>query len=409
MADSKSKLIKFVYGAKDRNGKTVTGTIEAANEDIARQTLEARKLAVITVEPVGGRKIFAWQNIFNRVGKRDIAVFARQLATMISAGFPLVQALRIIVLQTSNPRLKKALEDVVENVERGISLSTAFSKHLGIFDRVVIAVVRAGESSGTLARVLSDLAKELEREASFTSELYSALAYPVFVFSAMIIVGFIMMVKVIPQLEEIFSEAGAQLPWATRAVIAVSHALAGYWYLFIILAIIVYLIVKGWLATDAGKLIWAKMRLKIPIVKGLEENVNMLRLSCIFSLLIRTGIPIVDGIRIVSDVVSNEVYKRALDKTAADVERGVPMSVPIGKSGVFPAMIGQMISVGEQTGKLEDVLDNLGKYYQAEVSRLLKTISALIEPVLIVVVGIGVGIIVFAVIVPIYQLAEIGF
>ncbi|MCX6811815.1 MAG: type II secretion system F family protein [Candidatus Berkelbacteria bacterium] len=320
--------------------------------------------------------------------------------------YNLTDALKVIAGQTKNTYLRDAVEEIAKDVESGFSLSTALAKHRNIFNRVFIAVVRSGEASGKLSAVLEDMAVDLERNYDFSSKLRNAMLYPIFILSAMVIVGALMMIKVIPQLKNIFASSKVELPWATKALIATATFLQGYWWLILLIIIAVYFLIRAYIKSPAGNYFWSRLQLKLPVFGKLLENSEMTRMTLTFQILAKTGIPLLEAINITAETMENEVYKRGLKASAVEVERGVPFSVPLIKNSYVPPMISQMVSVGEQTGKIDEIFDKLSEHYLGETERSLKAVSSLIEPFTIVILGLLVGTMVFAIIIPIYNMSS---
>jgi len=397
---------KYSYTAKDAKGKISSGEIEAANLEIAYKKLEESGLVVMSVEEIRSWE-FSAEFLGRKVGAGDKALFSRQLATMMSAGYPLAEALKVISSQTRSKYFKEVINEVTADVEGGYSLATAMAKHYDVFNRVYIAVIRSGESSGNLSIVLNDISSELERDYKFSSRLRNALLYPAFILSAMIVIGILMMIKVIPQLRDIFADASINIPWTTRAVLATSDFMTKYWWLVILILIAAYVLFRVYLRSPVGNYDWNKFKLKIPVYGSLIEKSSMARMSRTFEILAKTGIPLLEAINITAETMNIEIYRRGLKKAAVEVERGVPFSAPLIKDQNFPVMIGQMISVGEQTGKIDKVFHQMSKHYEGETSRQLKVVASLTEPLTIVILGILVAILVFAIIVPIYNMVEV--
>lgn len=401
-----AELRKYSYTAKDSKGKISSGELEAENLEEAHKKLEENGLVVMSVEEEKKWE-FTASFLGRRVGAGDKALFSRQLATMMAAGYPLVEALKVISSQTRNKYFKQVIDEVTVDIEGGYSLATAMAKHYDVFNRVYIAVIRSGESSGNLSIVLNDIASELERDYTFSSKLRNALLYPAFILSAMVVIGVLMMIKVIPQLRDIFTDANIKLPWTTRAVLAFSNFLSGFWWLVLLILIAAYVLFRIYLRSPVGNYDWNKLKLRIPVYGSLVEKASMARMSRTFEILAKTGIPLLEAINITAETMDIEVYRRSLKKAATEVERGVPFSSPLIKDQNFPIMIGQMISVGEQTGKIENVFRQMSKHYEGETNRQLKVVASLTEPLTIVILGILVAILVFAIIVPIYNMVEV--
>lgn len=327
---------------------------------------------------------------------------------MISSGLAIDQAINLVKMQTRNAAFSKVLSAVYQDVTAGESLSESLGKHPQVFDRVFVSVVKSGEASGKLDKVLTHLADRMESFQNFNSKVRSALAYPIFIIVAMIAVIAIMMVKVIPVLKSVFEESGVKLPWTTRTIIAISNFMVAYWWLVLIVTVILVTAVWAFFRfTKTGRFWWDVIKLKFPIVKYVSYDIYMARFSRTLGMLISSGIPIIETIKITAAAMNNRVYIRILKKVIAQVERGVPMSVPLEKEKDFPVLVPQMIMVGEQTGRLETLMDKLADYYENEVDTKIKTIANLIEPVTIVIVGLGVGFLVYSILYPIYGLVQV--
>jgi len=396
----------FEYEAKNPQGKIIQGEMRAETAKQVENILWKNKFAVITISPK--KKGVFRVRLFERITVRDRAVFARQTATMLSAGFPLLQAMSVIVLQTMNEKFKEIINSIIKDLEDGQAFSTALTKHPKLFSGVYINLVKSGESTGKLPKVMDEIATDIEKQASLNAKIRGAMYYPIFVTVALIGVAVLMMIKVIPQLKQIFEDAGVQLPWTTRAVLWVSWLLVNWWWALLIGVVLISVGVYFYIRTKSGRWNYDKLKMKLPLLKEVIKNIYMERFSRTFSLLTFAGVPILDTIKISSKVIGNVVYEKELEAVYKDVERGVAFSTPLMRRGkLFPPMVSQMIAVGEKTGKLETILESVAKYYQEEIDRQVKALASLIEPILIIIIGLGVGIMVFAVIVPIYQIAQL--
>lgn len=346
--------------------------------------------------------------LFSRVSNKEKVFFARQLAVMISSGLAIDQAVNLIRAQTKNTAFHKVLDGVHQSVTAGEALSVCLAKYPSVFDNVFIAVVKSGEASGKLDKVLTHLADRLESFQAFKSKVRSALAYPIFIVVAMILVIAIMMIKVIPVLKQVFEDSGVQLPWTTRVIVAISDFMVNYWWIVLALTIfITIMIVMFFRLTKTGRFWWDVIKLKTPIVNYVSYDIYMARFCRTLAMLISAGIPIIETIRITAAAMGNRVYIRILKKVISQVERGIPMSVPLEKEKDFPMLVPQMVMVGEQTGRLETLMDKLADFYEVEVDTKIKTIANLIEPVTIVIVGLGVGFLVYSILYPIYSLVQV--
>lgn len=344
-------------------------------------------------------------SFLQRVTLKEKAFFARQLATMIGSGLTLDKGLSILVAQTKNPILRKTIELVIKDLEAGLPFSTAISKYPKVFDRVFVNVVISGEAVGRLSEVLDRLAGQLEKQNSFGSKIKGALLYPAFIVVAMIAIAIIMMVKVVPELKTIFLEAGAQLPWSTKLLIAVSDSLAGFWWIYILALIGIIIGIYYGLKTNWAQYAISKLEINAPGQVG--RDIYMARFTRTLGMLISAGTPIIEALNITAEVINNKIYSERIKQAASQVEKGVPLSVPIERAKIFPVIVPQMISVGEQTGKLDETLQKLAEYYEEESDDKIKGLSSLFEPVIIVIIGLAVAFLVFSILMPIYQIAQI--
>lgn len=397
-------MAQYQYIVKTKKGEVRQGHLEAPSKDVVEQVLDKKGFLVVEVKERKNDFQFSIPFI-GGISLKDKAVFIRQLATMLDAGISMGDALEVIISQTSNKRFVEVLKDISKKVESGSSLSIALEDHTSVFRPVFSAVISSGEETGKLPTVLLELADELEIEQDFNSKLWASLAYPIFVLVVLIIAMAIMMIYVMPQLTSLFDESQMTLPWTTQLVISVSTFMAGYWWAILIILIGVGILLRYYLNTDKGKYWWSSLKFRIPIVKGLLEQAAMVRFCQMMSLLLGTGIPILKAIKLTAGSMDNLIYRDALSDAAAEVERGIPFSTPLAKSGVFPIVVPQMIKVGEQAGKVSDILDKLSKYYQKETESRIKAVSSLIEPAIVVILGLGVGFVIFSIIVPIYQIS----
>jgi len=397
-------MIRFKYRAKNDRGDIVAGVVRADNVLVAEKILRDNSLVTIDIFPESSQ-LFSVFGLRRKVSLKDKAVFSSQLSTMISAGLALPKAVNIVAAQTDNQYLKSIFYNINRDLEEGLSFSSSLSKYPEVFDDLFVNVVRSGESTGNLEKVLSGLASKLENDQNLSSRLVSALVYPAFIIVALIAVGWLMMVKVVPQIETIFTEANVTLPWATVALIAVSHFLANFWWLVIILFLAVIIFLRYYLASEQGRDFYAKTQLTLPGFKKVAGDIYMARFCRTIEMLFESGVPLVESINTTANVMINVYYKKSLERISKEVQKGVSFSVELSKDPIFPPLVSQMLAVGEQTGKSGEVMDKLARFYENETENAVKGIYSLVEPVAMVLVGIAVGVLVFAVLVPIYQIA----
>ncbi|HOX41822.1 MAG TPA: type II secretion system F family protein [bacterium] len=399
-------MTRFLYKAKNNKGEIVTGTVKAQNEAEAEKALFEHNLVASEIIPE--RQIPVLSFLKGRISVKEKAMFTRQLSTMLSAGLSLTKAITILAKQTQNERLREIFLDIYRDLQEGFTFSSALSKHPEAFDRVYISVVNSGESTGKLDVVLNELAGQLENDSSFISKVKSALYYPAFIFVAMIVAGGVMMVYVIPKLTEVFEQSGKELPIVTRIIIAISGFLQSWWWIILLLIIGGSIAFRYWSMTDSGSRTINQVQLRIPFLKKVYEGLYMYRFTRVMSMLIGAGVPLLDALRIGASVIDNVIYEESLMVVANQVERGVAFSNPLLKDPLFPPIIGHMVSVGEETGELDKVLGKVASYYEESTNDITKAISSIIEPFVLIMVGLAVAVLVFAIYLPIYQVNQVS-
>lgn len=341
----------------------------------------------------------------HHVTVRDRAFLSRQLATMLSSGIPLAESVKVLTLETKNPLIKDSLNAIIHDLESGLSFSASIERQPHLFSKVYVAVTRSGEAAGKLEDVLLQLADNIEKENSLIGKVKSAMVYPVFILLAMVGVAILMMVRVLPQLKSVFTESGAQLPLATRFLIKTSDIMIQYWYLLVMGFVAAVIGLRLYLKTPSGILLLNQIQVRLP--GGLSEGLYMARFTRTMSMLIKAGIPIIEALDISSEVMNNIIYLESLQQAEAQVERGIPLSTPLNQNPFFPKIVAQMVLVGEQTGRLDAILEKLALYYEEDVDTKIRGLSSLIEPVIIVILGIGVAFLVMAILMPIYNITNI--
>ena len=340
---------------------------------------------------------------FRRVSSKDKTLFTRSLSAAIEAGLPILKAIGIVTRETTNSYLKEIGDVVQDSLERGEKLSTGLSKYPDVFDEVYIASIAAAEASGRMDEILKDLAERQENDYKIESALKGAVAYPLFVLFTMIIVTLFLMAVVIPRVKDIITESHLSVPASTNLLLNTSVFIAHYWYVIILAILGLGLWLKMFTKTDFGKTFFSRLVLSLPVIRTMYINVYMTRFTKTSLTLSTAGVPLLRSIGLVAKVIDNQVISNVLNKAYEDVERGLPMSVPLSQSYAFPQLVSQMIAVGEQTGKLDEVYRSLGDLYEQESQKNIEMISSLLEPILLLIVGIGVGLVVFSIIIPIYQ------
>ncbi|OGM03926.1 hypothetical protein A2129_02060 [Candidatus Woesebacteria bacterium GWC1_42_13] len=397
---------RYRYKAKNRNGEVVAGEVEASSALLAAKLVRQKGLVVFSLIPLSQNPLDLIAKLRDRITFGDLTVFTRQLATMINAGLPLTEALLILRSQ-SKASLQKVVGQVLADVEGGLALSSAMAKHPKIFTASYVALVRSGELGGLLDEVLVRLADNMEKEQEFRGKVRGALIYPAIIVVGMFIVGFIMMIFVIPRLLSLYTEFGAriELPLPTRVLIFVSGILTKFWPIFLILAGAVAYGYQMYRKTPKGRRKTDELLFKIPIWGELQRQVVLTELTRTMSLMVGAGVSILEGLTISAEVVSNTVMSDALKDVAKQVEKGFPVAYSFAKHPeAFPFLLSQMISVGEETGKMDEVLSKVSHIFEVESDQKVKALTSAIEPVIMIFLGVGVGFLVVAIILPIYNL-----
>lgn len=394
----------FTYNARDLQGVDHKGTIETADESQVARILSKKGLVVVSIKKSDNKRKNPLDKYLNRISFNDLVIATRQLATMVESGLVLSEALDILVDQQSNKKLKAVFEEVSRDIKGGIDLATALRKHPEVFPPIYSSLVKSGEQAGKLDVVLSQMADNLERDRAFRSKVRGAMIYPVIVITMMIAVIFVMMIFVVPKLTGLYAQSSIELPLPTKILIATSEFFQHFWWLIIILTGAFVYAFKKWISTPGGKSRFDKIILKTPIVGKIVQDTSLTNFTRTFGLLVTAGIPLLDALQIVADVISNSVYKKALQDTYQGVERGLAFSSQLDSVGVFPKLISQMFRVGEETGKVDQVSYKMADYYESESDELLKNLTVAIEPIVLLVLGIGVAFLVLSIILPIYKL-----
>lgn len=397
----------FVYRARDPGGQFVRGRADAESEKDLIQRLRNQGMLVLGVER--DRDIQAMLNnrgsLFSRrVRGADLAIFSRQFATMISAGLPVVTALKVLGRQSNNERLRRALTQIAAEVEAGESLASAFSRQGEAFPTVMVHMIAAGEVGGILDEVLTRLATQLEKEEMIRQKVRSALVYPTIVSCLAVCVVIFLMIFVVPKFVEVYADLGSDLPFITQILIATSALFQTYWLVVGALVAAAYLGVRYWRRTEQGAFLWDKYWLKVPIFGPMTTKQSVARFSRTLSGLLSSGINILKALAVVERVVGNRVVAATVRDTLEEVRQGQSLVVPLRRSEVFPSMVLEMISVGEETGTLEEMLGKVADFYEEEVQRTAERLSASLEPAIIVGLAVTVGFIVASMMLPIFNL-----
>ncbi len=397
-------MLRFRFKARSENGQLRKGVVEAQSQKSAVEVLRGQQLVIIELHELtaGSESLF---HFADRVKFDDIVNFTRQLSTMVGAGLALTDALSILQVQAA-PALQSRIAQILRAVEGGSTLADAMAAHADTFSKVYIALIRAGESAGVLDTILLRLADNLESQREFQAKTKGALIYPVIVVIGMTVVAAVMMIFVLPKLTSMYKDFNVQLPTVTKILIGVSNFTSQYWYI-VILGIFSAIYGLGlWRKTKQGAVMYDTILLKVPIYGKIKLMVMMAEFTRTLALLAAAGVSLVDALTIVKDVVDSVVLSEDLSVVAKDVEKGNSLATSIAKHQTFPLIVSQMVSVGEQTGKLDEILNRVAAFFETESEHEIKNLSAAIEPLIMIVLGLGVGFLVVAIIVPIYNLTS---
>lgn len=396
----------YDFKAKDAAGKDVQGVVEAQSEQAAQEALEDRSLVPIMIAARRTESKLQTFKLFDRVKPKELVVFFRQLSTMSAANLPIVAALRILIKQTESQKLKTIISEIADEVDGGARLSQAFARHPEVFNNFYINMVRSGETSGHLDEVLSYLADQREKDYDLMSKIRGAMIYPAFILSALCVVGVIMMVFVVPRLTSILTETGGELPLATRILIGTSSFMSKLWWLLLIIIIGMVAGLRFSLKQRPVRHWWDWMKIKLPIFGTLFQRIYIIRFTRSMNTLLKGGVPLPHALEITAEVVGSAVYRDLILRTVKQVQDGNPIAVEFINSPEVPVMVSHMLSVGETTGQLEQILDRLTQFYAREVDNLVSNLVSLVEPLIMILMGLAVGIMVAAIIMPMYNLAS---
>jgi type IV pilus assembly protein PilC len=398
-------MAEFAYDAINAQGLLSSGTISAPDVSSAREQLQARGLLPSSLKERAAAGEESFGSMFKKVKPKSLQVFARQLATMIEAGVSVVAALVTLEEQTDDKYLKEVVGEVRADVESGMIFSRALARHPKVFSRLFVAMVAAGESSGTLDTVLDRVATQIEKETKLKRRVKSAMVYPAVVLTFATLVLIFMLMFIVPVFQKVFDELNGQLPTPTRIIIGLSHALRGYWFIiFPVIGLIVYLL-RRLKHTPEGTKRWDQFKLRVPMKIGdVVQKVALARISRTLATLVAAGVDIISALDIAAGTAGNWVLETALQRTSTRVHEGVPISVPLAEDPIFPPMVGQMVKIGEETGELDKMLSKIADFYEDEVDASISSLTSIIEPLLMICVGAMVGTIVISMYLPMFKL-----
>jgi type II secretory pathway component PulF len=396
----------FLYKARNKKGKVKTGIDIGLSESEIISRFRRKELEVFSLVPADNNLQTKIKLFIERSNTKDLVIFSRQFSVMISANVPVVESLLILIEQTENFSLKKMIADIAFEVDAGSLLSDAFEKRPDIFSNFFVNIIRSGETSGKLDEVLNYLADEMEKGYDMASKVKGAMIYPIFILVGLVAVGVVLLVYVIPNLTSVLTESGAELPFATRVVIGASTFLQSYLVLIIIACAGLGVAARYYLKTYNGRRNLDYVKLHMPIFGTLFKYIYLMRFTRSLSTLLKGGVTITKSLEVVAEVVSNIIYQEIILATLESINDGNPISTVMENENTIPKMVPQMLSVGERTGKIDVVLDKITDFYGREADKMLANLSTLMEPIIMTIMGIGVGIMVAAVIMPMYNMAS---
>lgn len=403
----------YEYTALNDKGKKLKGIIDAQSTAAARQKLRESNIYLTDLQETSGAKKDSplkqpLGGLFRKVGSREVTVMTRQLATLLGAGLPLVQSLTTLIAQTSHPQLKTILSQIKEEVNEGSSFSQTMTHYPQVFPAFYLNMVRAGEASGTLHLVLERLADFSEKQQALKGRVRAALAYPLFMFLIGSIVLFFLVTFVVPNVTRIFDEMHQTLPLITILLIGVSRFLETFWWLIVAGLIGAFVALKYFLSkTQKGRTLLDRTLLALPVVGQMNRKIAVARFSRTLGTLLESGVPLLASLEIVRNIVGNSLISDAIQKAGNDVREGQSLSAPLARSGLFPAISVEMISVGEQSGNLEPMLYRIAEAYEKEVESSITMLTSLLEPIMILVMGLAVGFIVVSILLPIFEMNQL--
>lgn len=396
-------MATYKYQIIDKNGKPKKGTIEANDEQTARQTLKPDG-TLVSIEMAGALDKEINISIGAPVKPKELAIFCKMFKSILAAGVTVIEALGMLAEQTENKRFKAVIETVHDDVQKGETLAGAFAKHPKFFPEMMIQMTNAGEASGSLEVSFDRLSTHFEKDAHLKALIGKSLVYPIVLVCVIVGVVILMMTVIVPQFTSTFDEIGAELPGITKAVMAVSDFIVNKWFIMLAIVAAAAALIIGFKKTERGAFFFGQLGLKLPLFGNLTVKSASARLTRTLSTLVASGMSLVEAIHITAKIMTNEVVKRAMFKAEQDVMQGIPLSTPIKESEVFPPMVPQMIKIGEETGSMEEMLSKIADYYDEEVEMATEALVAAMEPLIIIVMAGTVVPIILAVLMPMFSL-----
>lgn len=398
--------LSYAYRARDKGGHIVSGSIDGDSSMAVVTKLRQMGYTVLNVSEGGGSGGLSMElKLFKKKVKlKDVAIFSRQFATMINAGLSLTKSLNILAEQTENPTLAGLISQIQKDVEAGQTLSEAIGKHDDVFSPLFINMVKAGETGGVLDEVLMRVAEHHEGEVALKAKVKSAMMYPIVMFAMSMLILFAMLTFVVPVFVNMFASLGGDLPLPTQVLVVTSAFIRSRWYVLIAAVIGIRFGIRAYKKTPQGKLFFDKLSLRLPVFGTLASKLAIGRFTRTFGTLVSSGVPILQALEIVADTAGNEIVSRAVKATRTSIKEGETIAKPLAQSPIFPPMVVQMISVGEETGALDVMLSKIADFYEEEVATMVEGLTALIEPLMIAVMGLVIGGVIVSLYLPMFKL-----
>lgn len=399
--------MQFGYLAKKSNGEEISGAMEAKDRFELAHILREQGYTVISAKEKTRKRGNFFSSFLNirKISAQDKIIFAKNLSVMIAAGLPIVKSLEILSRQTNNKKFRKIVISLMNSIQKGDLLSEAMKKYSNVFSELFIAMVKVGEESGKLNESLKIIGEQIEKDHILAKKIKGAMIYPIIILIAMIIIGIFMFIYVVPTLVSTFTELNIELPLSTRVIILISNALTGHPIISFIILLSAALTVLWFLRTQRGKNILGGLLLRLPLISPIVKKINSARTSRTLASLIGSGVNILDALFITKDVLQNEHYKQILAQAGKEVQKGMPISKSFKEAGRFyPVLLGEMMAVGEETGKMSEMLERLAAFYEQEVADATKDMATVIEPILMIFIGAAVGFFAISMIKPMYSM-----
>jgi len=401
---------EYFYRAKTLNGQTIAGSMKAKSQQELAKILHREGFILIGAKTKDKKRligVFSRISFLERVSLTEKMMFIRNLRVMVAAGVSLPRSLKILSNQTKSKKFGRVILKIRNSIIEGEPFSLAISRYPAVFSDIFVGMIKIGEETGTLEGALEILSKHIEKEYQLKSKIKSAMVYPAVIILAMTAIGIVMLIVVIPRLSEVFSDLGVELPLTTRMVIAFGNFLANFWYILPIIVLIIVFALRFFLKTKTGKIIINTISLKAPLVNSLTKKINSAYAIRTLSSLISAGISLVRALEIVSNSSSNIYYKRAAKEASEKIKKGAKLAAALGEhKGIYPSLVIQMIEVGEETGETSSILEKLSEFFEEEVSTITKSLSSIIEPILMLIIGAAVAFFAISMVQPIYGMME---